>query len=190
MVAMANIPKHLAFTVRYNARLRALVTEVGVSISSSIAAGRTQSIHFAHGLWDTGATGTAITKRLAEQLKLTPIGFGKAQGVGGVINVRRYHIDIYLPNKVRINNLPVIEMRDPPTSHFDILIGMDIIGLGDFCVTKENNATMMSYAFPSIEPIDLVHVADRINSSGGPPAPASRAERRRQDKQKRKRGRR
>ncbi len=38
----------------------------------------------------------------------------------------------------------------------DILIGMDIITLGDFAITNYNNKTVFSFRFPSSEVIDFV----------------------------------
>jgi len=38
----------------------------------------------------------------------------------------------------------------------DVLIGMDIIGLGDFAVTNKDGKTVFSYRMPSMECIDFV----------------------------------
>ena len=39
---------------------------------------------------------------------------------------------------------------------FDVLIGMDILGLGDFAVTHQNGNTTFSFCCPSLREIDFV----------------------------------
>ncbi len=39
----------------------------------------------------------------------------------------------------------------------DLLIGMDIIGLGDFAVTNLNGVTQFTFRLPSVESIDFVN---------------------------------
>ena len=46
----------------------------------------------------------------------------------------------------------------------DVLIGMDIIGTGDFAVTNLNGLTKFSFRVPSLEHIDFVADATSTES--------------------------
>ncbi len=46
----------------------------------------------------------------------------------------------------------------------DVLIGMDIIGAGDFAVTNLNGKTTFSYRYPSMERIDFVKASAAITT--------------------------
>ena len=78
----------------------------------------------------------------------------KTHTAGGVINTCVYFVCIGLPNGVKIPTIKVTEGNIGPGA--DILIGMDIIGNGDFAVTNKDFKTVFSYRMPSIECIDFV----------------------------------
>ena len=81
-----------------------------------------------------------------------------------------YLVSIALPNKVGFSSVRVTKGEIPGA---DVLIGMDIIGAGDFSVTNSGGITKFSYRTPSIEHIDYVEQAKQAKT------PSSRAERRR-----------
>jgi hypothetical protein len=90
-------------------------------------------------IWDTGATGTVISQKTASQKDvLTTV----------------YFASIILPNRIVIPQLRVI--RGSIAGDADVLIGMDIINLGDFSVTNCEGKTVFSFRIPSIEAIDYV----------------------------------
>ena len=45
----------------------------------------------------------------------------------------------------------------------EMLIGMDIIGLGDFAITNKNNKTTLSFCLPSLAEIDFNPQVDDYN---------------------------
>jgi len=47
-----------------------------------------------------------------------------------------------------------------------MLIGMDIIGIGDFAVSNYNNKTIFSFRYPSKHKIDFVHEINLQNLIG------------------------
>jgi len=69
----------------------------------------------------------------------------------GTVLVDTYMINLVLPNRMEIPNLFVIEGN---MGAVDILLGMDVITLGDFCITQPNGATMFSYQTPSTHKTD------------------------------------
>lgn len=105
-------------------------------------------------IWDTGATGTVITSKVASDLGLQPIGFATSHHAGGVSKVPTYLVNIYLPNGINIPGVRVIEAT--LTGDFEMLIGMDIISHGDFSFTNVGGESCFSFRIPSIKKIDYV----------------------------------
>lgn len=56
-----------------------------------------------------------------------------------------------------------------------LLIGMDIIGLGDFAVTNANDKTTFSFRIPSVREIDFIPEAQESNIMEGGNRQARRA---------------
>lgn len=79
----------------------------------------------------------------------------KISTANGLVDVNTYLINLTLPNKVTIENLSVTssDLGDD----VDLLIGMDVIKLGDFSITNTNNSTTFSFRIPSIEEINYVN---------------------------------
>jgi hypothetical protein len=155
-------PKRLnSFTVKYSKRAYVIYTEIGISLPI-INNNQKESIHKIKAIWDTGATNTTITKSLATKLKLKPIGKVTVKGVNSTSIEDTYLLDIYLPNKVIIKALKVTECR-ALSSDFEMLIGMDIIRLGDFAITNKNDKTTLSFCIPSLAEIDFNPLVDDYN---------------------------
>ena len=106
-------------------------------------------------LWDTGATNCVITKNVALSLGLGPIGQTETLGVNGSAIVQVYIIEITLPNGIKILR-QVTEGISSGT--WDVLIGMDVITMGDFCVSNFNGVTTFSFRVPSEGKTDFVQI--------------------------------
>ncbi len=105
-------------------------------------------------IWDTGAEGSVITKKVAQELGLKTLGIVEAYTAGGPTITNKYLIYIWLPNKVMVPNLLVIEGEI--AGQCEVLIGMDIISKGDFAVTNYNGKTVFTFRVPSVGCIDFV----------------------------------
>jgi predicted aspartyl protease len=153
----------LAFTTKSDEYLRELSNEIFVSYgSSTLSEGQRPNPIKAKAVWDTGATNTCISTRIAKSLNLIPISKTRISRVTGEETVNVYLVDIYLPNKVIIPNVPVSE--PPSLNSCDILIGMDIINIGDFSITNANAKTWFSFRIPSSKDhIDYVKTANLEN---------------------------
>ena len=70
----------------------------------------------------------------------------------------------------------------------EILIGMDIIGTGDFAVSNYDNKTTFSFRWPSISKIDFVKEVEEENRIDVQPSitPENRRARRNREKSQRK----
>lgn len=103
-------------------------------------------------LWDTGATNSVISQVVVDACELLPIGFTEVFHVDGSYLSEVYLVNITLPSDFTVSNLSVAK-ADIPLA--DILVGMDIISLGDFAISNQNGGTKFTFRIPSIEDIDF-----------------------------------
>ena len=100
------------------------------------------------GIWDTGATGSVITKKVTADLGLQSIDKVPVETANGTRLSNVYLVNIILPSNVGFKTLRVTE---GDIAGADVLIGMDIICLGDFSITHEDEGKgglVMSYRTP------------------------------------------
>ena len=143
------------FTCRFRWFARELKTEV--AFSGIWAISREKFI----AIWDTGATNTCISAKIAEKLNLTPVGYSKIYTAWGERNTEDYYVDIVLPNGVLVQH---VRTTKADLSGGDALIWMDIIGLGDFAISKDKNGNMIfSFIIPSQWEIDFVAQVHKEN---------------------------
>ena len=89
------MPNSSAFTIKSSGGLlRVLITDVNVHMPGS------PNYTAIKAIWDTGASGSAITKKVAQQLGLIPSGMAQVNTANGIATQNTYTIDIGLPNKV------------------------------------------------------------------------------------------
>ena len=113
--------------------------------------------------WDTGASQTCISENIVQQLGLIPCGQKPMQTPSGQKIVNEYRIDVILPNEnVYLSNVYVID-SEIGEQGIDMLIGMNIINLGDFAVSNFNNKTVFTFRIPSEATTDYVKVIDSRN---------------------------
>jgi len=164
-----------AFTTKYNNLTRVLFNRVGVCQPITPEEVKTQQIKVNEylAIWDTGATHSAITKKVADDLELKPTGVREVRHAKGKSVANTYLVNIWLPNKLMVSQVRVTEVDLIPDDNTSddqqpqILIGMDIIGMGDFAVTNFNRKTTMSFRFPSVKEIDFIPEADESNIMEG-----------------------
>jgi predicted aspartyl protease len=142
----------LAFTSRYKELSRVLKNEVNVTAVRDKDQPESKKVT-AIAIWDTGATATTISKRIVDELGLKPIGMQTLHTPNGSCDRYTYLVDIILPNHVIVPSLIVTgtEVFDA-----DMLIGMDIISLGDLSITNFKKTTF-SFQIPSQNEVDYVN---------------------------------
>lgn len=154
-----------AFTVKFSARTNILFSTVGISraFDPKVTIVNQPQVMNTQAIWDTGASCTVISKELAIRVGLIPTGKTKVTGVNHISEENTYLVNLYLPNKVCIAYLKIVEVP-ALIGGAGMLIGMDIIGSGDFSIYAEDGKTIMTYRFPSIGGTDFVQVAGNIRS--------------------------
>ncbi len=115
-------------------------------------------------IWDTGATGTVITQKVVNDLGLKQVGITQLTTASGKNDdAPLYLVAVFLPNLVYLSELMVVQAS--VTGDAEVLIGMDIIGGGDFAVSNKDGKTVFTFRTPSLERIDFV---EQIKNSQKP----------------------
>ena len=150
--------KHFqAFTEKYNKIENTLITKCYVGEPLFETQPDATFIEF-RALWDTGATFTSISDKVAASLGLIPVSKITINHALGQGVVNEYDVGIVLPNNAVI---PYISVGEGKFDDCDVLIGMDIISLGDFSISNLNNRTTFSFRMPPFQEIDFVN--DQVN---------------------------
>lgn len=150
---MAKLPKHYSFTQASDKTERAIITPCKITTPFRPELGEKPSKMLScQALWDTGATNTVISDKLASSLGILPITKRKTFHADGDCLSNIYLVNIILPNNILISILQVSEGK---LHGFDILIGMDIITQGNFSISNIDRKTTFSFTLPSICKIDF-----------------------------------
>jgi predicted aspartyl protease len=118
-------------------------------------------------IWDTGATASVVNQHVVDTLSLKPIRMAVVQTRAGEYRTEVYLVNILLPNRVAFHSVHVT--RGDITGA-EVLIGMDIIGTGDFAITNQNGKTVFSFRWPSSTKIDFV-VGAQTSAGRNDPCP-------------------
>ena len=129
-----------AVLTAYPKVVRAVITDAGLVVGESDS--ETQ-IARCKALWDTGAVTSVIDRSFAAKLGFSPFGTGRAYTAQGFYESSMYLVDVLLPNNIIVKGLRV---SDGEFQGFDMLLGMDVISLGDFHLTNDGN-TVLSLSF-------------------------------------------
>jgi gag-polyprotein putative aspartyl protease len=103
-------------------------------------------------IWDTGATGSVITQRVLDQLQIPPAAMTDAYGVDSCERKNVYLVDLLLPMNVRVQGARVIVGE---VMAADVLVGMDVITMGEFVIANHGGRTKMSFCLSSQSDLDF-----------------------------------
>lgn len=114
------------------------------------------SIHYkdkrmsTYAIWDTGASNTHITENVIEAFEMESSGTKKAICHSGEILLSTYTVTIGLPTNALLENHIVYSTTNMTIKDFDIglVIGMDIIRLGDFHFDNCEEKTIFTFRHP------------------------------------------
>lgn len=139
---MSDLIKH------FNERIDSIITDCFIVMPSGVLDenGDRRYCKIENAVWDTGATNTVISPEIVEALALKPIGNTSISSYGGIVEANMYKIDLCFENGYKIRNL---EVMSGDYSDYDVLIGMDVITQGDFCISTVNGKTSFCFRIPS-----------------------------------------
>ncbi|MDR1901464.1 MAG: hypothetical protein LBQ88_04170 [Treponema sp.] len=155
-----------AFAITHKAdhRLTRIITPVSVQQSKEYCALKDFTAYpiDALAMWDTGAKLTYISYKLASALKLIKVNSLELTSIHNRAFTDVFLIDITLPdNTAMIGNIMAAAVDTG--NEFDIIIGMNIISLGDFAITNDDGKTVFSFRLPASNlPIDFSKIEDTV----------------------------
>lgn len=141
-----------SYTLKSSGKLNNLPTEV-IVLSNARKKQNEIMPKMWRGIWDTGASISCINQKIVNDLALISVGKTQLNTAGGLKIADIFLVDIGLPNNVIVPNV-LVSCADLG-KNLDVLIGMDIISLGDFAITNLNGRTIFSFRIPSISIIDF-----------------------------------
>jgi len=160
---LTNHIEYQGFTKSYDCSKNRLVTTANLfPITSFDKELRNMPIEI-KALWDTGATLTFIKPKLKEQLKLGMVRTESSAviaGVGGKVNADFTYASILISPNFLIQYCQVYVVDFPVNE--DIIIGIDIINMGDFVVCNAESKTAFSFVVPPLP--YRINLADNVKA--------------------------
>jgi prophage DNA circulation protein len=111
---------------------QAVITSVDSGKSVKVAA-----------IWDTGATTSLVNDKIVKSLQLKEIGIAQVKHVAGATAFPIHLAAIEIEGGMKITEHRLVSF--PSIHAFDMIIGMDIIVLGKFCIENEHGNTVFSF---------------------------------------------
>ena len=139
----------IGFTTKYDCLSSELKNNV--SVLSGIDGENRKIASNKVALWDTGANTTVINVNLAKELGLVSLGKVSVNTPSGKHEADVYYVDIILPG----GSTQTLQVCSGYSSQWDVLIGMDIIGLGDFAISNYNGKTAFAFRIPSLSDVQF-----------------------------------
>ena len=152
--------KYRAFNILYDKPVKELISRIKIFPLLTIDKAARNVPVDVEALWDTGATVTCIKPALFSRLNLHPLDATNhvtLTGIGGKITANSTLVNLSLTPNFAIEYCSVYIADFPGDA--EVLIGMDIIGIGDFVVCNANNKASFSFAIPSFP--DRINLADK-----------------------------
>ena len=143
-----------AITRKYDVKVDSIVTESYIYAPVDLSSCKdVKRVKVVRSLWDTGASVSLISARVAKVLGLVSIGKSGVSGYNEGVDVKdTYCVHVGLPTGDIVTNIMAMEFD---SDEYDVVIGMDVIGKGDLAITNLNDRTTFSFRIPSEEVIDF-----------------------------------
>lgn len=141
-----------AITRQFQEKVDCIVTECYVYAATNLTRGDSvKRVKIMRSLWDTGASVSLISARVAKVLGLTSIGKSGVSGYNEGIDVKdTFLIHLGLPTGDIVTNIMAMEFE---SDEYDVVIGMDVICNGDLAITNKDDKTTFSFRIPSEQEI-------------------------------------
>jgi len=152
-------PQIYALTKEHDTIVLAIYTSANVSLPPFIMENEGEAtalpIQNIKALWDTGATHTAISDRLAAEMQLPSEDFVRVSTASGILRVPVYLIQLGLPNHFVFEEVEAVEFAYSDDDDCDLIIGMDVMTQGDLGITNFEGKTVFSFRIPSLHRVDF-----------------------------------
>jgi hypothetical protein len=155
--------KSEAITIKYDYITNVIYSDVFVDLHFEEGHSQRQgNINCFRGLWDTGANITGISSRVIQALNPQPFGATHIKGTNGDRDETTYLISLGLAPYDTTLIIPAIEVSHCDFGgRADVLIGTDVIFLGDMAITNRKNQTWFTFRAPSLQRFDFKTVKIR-----------------------------
>lgn len=115
---------------------------------------------YANALWDTGAATSVMTRELAERLGFRFDKESLSRGISGEeMSKYGYAYVSLVANGGVIDTLTGIVER-LPRNDYSFIIGMDVIGRGNFAISSDGLTTTLSFTIPGTTTVDFTKTAE------------------------------
>lgn len=105
--------------------------------TSSSAEGTVENVN---ALWDTGATVSVLSTDMVRRLGLVPQDVVWVRSYNGTpVKTNVYRVDIVMNDEIRLDFIEAIEASLPSS---DMLLGMNVIGMGDLHIVHPDYKTI------------------------------------------------
>ncbi|MCL2801374.1 MAG: retropepsin-like domain-containing protein [Treponema sp.] len=136
--------RHYAYDLEYSHIIREIKTPISIYSSRTSADGKYVKTE---AVWDTGATLSAMSPKIVQELGLSAIDQCYIGGINGEKQSDVVIVSVILPNGMLLTGRRFFVSNIPGA---DIIIGMDIISMGDFVITNARGKTMFSFVIPTL----------------------------------------
>jgi hypothetical protein len=109
---------------------------------ASVDSGKSVSVA---AIWDTGATTSLVNEKIVNALRLKEIGIVQVKHVAETAAFPVHLAAIEIQGGMKIKEHRLVSF--PSLHAFDMIIGMDIIALGNFCVENKNGNSVFSFKY-------------------------------------------
>jgi hypothetical protein len=156
-----------AFRIDFEGIAKSLLVPVRIGLPSTVFPEAKHMLY--RSIWDTGAECSLITPKVVQELGLAPVSKQWIQGYEKHDKPQladQYLVDLILPNHVMIVEVPVAccDFGSSPEEDSNVLIGMDIIMMGDLTISNGGGRTKFSFCIPPHDnPLCLVEKSIRVN---------------------------
>ena len=141
-----------AITRRFQEKVDCIITECYVYAATNLThSDSIKRVKIMRSLWDTGASVSLISARVAKVLGLSSIGKSGVSGYNEGIDVKdTFLVHFGLPTGDIVTNIMAMEFE---SDEYDVVIGMDVICNGDLAITNKDDKTTFSFKIPSEQEI-------------------------------------
>ncbi|MCC7246805.1 MAG: retroviral-like aspartic protease family protein [Saprospiraceae bacterium] len=144
-----------AFTKEHETIVLAIYTSASITPPLFSAEKTEIPINTVKALWDTGATHSAISNRLAGKLNLPIEDFARVTTASGIQHVPVYLIRVTLPGSFSFDEIEAVEFTYTDEDDCDLIVGMDVMTQGDLAISNYDGKTVFSFRIPSFERLDF-----------------------------------